>query len=118
MVEPFFTEGIVWNLKEDFHGGFDEIKEMGPEKIPSAVVPEDMLSFLKRLPDDSVSVMCSGIDECILKPAYANEVRKETLRVLSPDGGLLNFASIIHLDLPDKLMDGWPECRVTRFYKK
>ena len=56
-------------------------------KIPVAVVEEDMLSFLKRLPPNSVSIWCSGIDINILPdPNYREAVSKEIVRVLHPRG--------------------------------
>ena len=57
-------------------------------KIPVAVVAEDMLTFLKRLPDNSVSIFCSGIDELVMDDnAIRNAIAKEIRRVLSPTGG-------------------------------
>lgn len=56
-------------------------------KIPAAIVKEDMLSFLRRLPANSVSVWCSGIDRIVLPDQeYRNEVVKEIVRVLHPQG--------------------------------
>lgn len=61
--------------------------------IPAACVREDMLSFLKRLPDNSVSVLMSGIDELVMAssdaPKYREQVTQEIYRVLNPNGGFL-----------------------------
>lgn len=64
---------------------FRQNKELN--KIPVAIVAEDMLGFLKRLPSNSVSVWCSGIDYLVIPDQkYRDEVAKEILRVLHPDG--------------------------------
>ena len=53
--------------------------------IPRAVVPEDMLTFLRRVPDRSVSVLAIGL-HYILPPSYADEVNEQLSRVIQ-DGG-------------------------------
>ena len=64
--------------------------------IPAAVVDEDMLSFLRRLPEKSVSIFCSGLDWTILPDnKYNNAVRIELNRVISPEGCCVVYASII-----------------------
>ncbi len=56
-------------------------------KIPSVFVKEDMLTFLKRLPNESASLMANGIDHFIINDGkYRDEVIKEIYRVLSPVG--------------------------------
>ena len=69
-------------------------------------IEEDMLSFLKRLPDRSVSVFCSGIDYTILGVEYESEVSAEIQRVLSDDGvyvgGIVgNMSEHINLNATD-----------------
>ena len=62
--------------------------------IPASIAAEDMLSFLTRLPDDSVAVLTSGIDLVILSDDdYAKEVDQEIARVLHPDSAYLSFYS-------------------------
>lgn len=56
-----------------------------PEKyrVPAIVVREDMGRFLQRLPDNSVSIFCSGIDRFVLEEQYYRmAVWKEILRTL------------------------------------
>lgn len=58
-----------------------------PLETKYLAVEEDMLTFLKRLPDKSVSVLCSGIDFAIIKqPYYEGQVIQEIKRVLRPEG--------------------------------
>ncbi len=62
--------------------------------IPAAVEDADMLSFLKRLPDASVSIFTSGIDAQVLPDGqYRHEVEVEIERVLHPEGVYFGFAS-------------------------
>ena len=57
--------------------------------IPAATVKEDMLIFLRRLPDNSVSIISSGHFALFQNDKYVWEVQKEMDRVLSPDGFLV-----------------------------
>ena len=49
---------------------------------------EDMLTFLKRLPDNSCSFLCSGM-EILDNDEYKDEVNKEIKRALNPDGAYI-----------------------------
>ncbi|HRY60261.1 MAG TPA: class I SAM-dependent methyltransferase [Patescibacteria group bacterium] len=76
-----YTQGKI----EYFHG------------IPASVADEDMLSFLRRLPDDSVSIYASGIDDCVMHdadPEYVKAINKEIDRVLSPEGCIILHQSL------------------------
>ncbi len=48
-----------------------------------------MLTFLRRLPDDSVSVWASGIDSHIITREESRRVSREIERVLHPSGALI-----------------------------
>lgn len=61
-----------------------------------AIAPEDMLTFLQRIPDSSVAVMSSGIDGSILEFEYMRQVEGEVERVLSPESAYLAHLSHIH----------------------
>lgn len=64
------------------------------EHIPVALVAEDMVSAMKRLPSDSVSIMTAGLDKCILwRDEYANLAEDEISRVLHPNGAYLAMSS-------------------------
>ncbi len=63
--------------------------------IPCALVAEDMLSFLRRLPDKSISSICSGIDSHIIDYSYADKVSEELRRVIHPDGAYLTSITTI-----------------------
>lgn len=73
---------------------------------PASVVQENMRDFIKRLPDNSVSFTCFGIDDDILPSEdYRKETRKEIARALSPKGAYINdFSS--HLTLDGGEMEG------------
>lgn len=58
------------------------------ERISASFVDEDMLTFLQRLPDHSVSITAFGLGDGIIKGQYAKDVNKEIQRVLHPDGVL------------------------------
>lgn len=83
--------------------GYEESEEDNkPEikPIPGAGEQEDMLSFLKRLPDNSVSIITSGIDEYVLhtftgeNEGLVDEIEKEIQRVLSSDGIYVSYQSV------------------------
>lgn len=62
--------------------------------IPTAARREDMLSFLCRLPSDSVSILLSGIDSNILtEDPFVEALGVEMTRVLNPRGALLAYCS-------------------------
>ena len=67
---------------------FAEGEKPEPKKdlIPASVVSEDMLSFLQRLPNDSVSIFTFGITYEIITPTYSEAVSKEIQRVLNRQG--------------------------------
>ena len=63
--------------------------------IPRAVIKEDMLSALKRLPPDSISVFAAGIDKYIIPHnEYATKVEDEIARVLHPAGAYIGYWSM------------------------
>ncbi|MEI6660288.1 MAG: hypothetical protein WCK91_02600 [bacterium] len=101
-VEPAFYFNLYQNMFALLHPeikderGFPEPQEKREQqyrtlnKIPVAIVAEDMLSFLKRLPANSVSIWCSGIDNFVIPDQqYKDDVAKEILRVLHPDGSYI-----------------------------
>lgn len=62
--------------------------------IPIALVAEDMVSALKRFPNNSVNVLTAGLDKCILwREEYAKEVEREISRVVSLPGFYLSMCS-------------------------
>jgi len=64
--------------------------------IPSTIVAEDMLDFLKRLPDGSVSVLTGRIDKCMIPETdddYAQEIESEITRVIHPNGSHISYLS-------------------------
>jgi len=90
-VEPVFSEELISNIAtgiegEDFILGICHTHN----ETPIAVMAEDMLSFLRRLPDDSVSFFCSGIDEFIMPyQDYEKACGREIFRALNPDGAYI-----------------------------
>lgn len=76
----------------------------GRDIIPAAVELDDMLSFLRRLPDNSVSIISSGQIDVIDNQKYREEVRKEVARVLSDEGFLIVNSGIgADLDLEEEI---------------
>lgn len=56
----------------------------------ASVANDDMLTFLKRLPSDSVSILMAGIDSRIIRDeVYIQQVGQEIARVLHPKGAYI-----------------------------
>jgi len=73
--------------------------EEGIGKLPIALIAEEMLSALKRIPDNSSSLLVSGIDIGIIpNEEYAKQVQQQIVRVLSPKGVYLGMCSRFKLD--------------------
>lgn len=80
----FFLEELFQAEKPEMH------------LVPASIVSEDMLSFLQRLPDSSVSILASGIDEHVIPDNnYRAEISKELERVLSRNGMCITYESDI-----------------------
>lgn len=79
--------------REDLQMGKYNRREYSKEElIPFALVREDMLDFLKRLPDNSVSILAAGISVDIGRE-FQSDVEREIARVLDPHGAYINYAS-------------------------
>lgn len=62
--------------------------------LPVTLIAEDMISALRRLPNDSVSIMTAGLDKCIIwENQYAELAEEEISRVLHPRGAYLSICS-------------------------
>jgi hypothetical protein len=62
--------------------------------IPVSLLPEDMLTSLRRLPNNSVTVLASGTDMTILpNDQYAQEVELEIARTLNQNSAFLTIYS-------------------------
>jgi len=78
--------------------------------IPAAVAKEDILDFLKRLPDDSVNVLTFGVDDMVLPSSqYRSAVAKEIERVLNSDGMYITDSSSIILKNDESFSDELPK---------
>jgi len=64
------------------------------ECIPAVAVGEDILSFLKRLPDKSVSFTAFGLAHGILPEDYLKKMGKEIERALDPKGVMITDLGI------------------------
>ena len=65
--------------------------------IPAAVVQDKILHFLKRLPDQSVSILTSGINYALIdNTEYRDAIAREIERVLSPTGAYISRSSDIN----------------------
>jgi ubiquinone/menaquinone biosynthesis C-methylase UbiE len=87
-----FGAKIAQNCGFDAYVGVEKNLESSMNKtnwgltMPAVYVNEDMLTFLRRLPSESVSVMANGIDNFIITGEYRENVVEEIERVLSPKG--------------------------------
>lgn len=99
----------------DYLGPLHESNE-----TPASFVIEDMLSFLKRIPDNSVSIFCSGIDRVIISDERHREaIAQEIERVLHPEGGYIGSHSHIKLKtLSPKIIDSASSVSTIFIYKK
>lgn len=52
--------------------------------IPFNLVAEDAVTFMRRLPNDSVSLLNSGLSEILSEKTYVHDLKKEMARVLRP----------------------------------
>lgn len=73
-------------LLEEFNKTSKRRKQGRSILMPASVVYEDMLSFLKRLPDSSVSIMSSGQVHVMNDHDENSAIEKEMARVLHRDG--------------------------------
>lgn len=65
---------------------------------PFTVVAEGAERFLSRLPDNSVSLFASGVDESILgklSPREYKRIETEMARVIAPGGAYMGFMSVL-----------------------
>lgn len=67
-------------------GGIDEKWVNNVEPIPFNIVVDDAVSFLKRLPDESVFLLSAGLRDVVSDISYGNELSQEMLRVLKKHG--------------------------------
>ena len=81
----------------EFANGNRTASESAP---PAAVVAEDILTFLRRLPDNSVSIFMGGVDRLLIHDqGYWDSMSKEIERVLSSEGGYIALAGS-HVEPP------------------
>ena len=74
-------------------------KHIKPEAISASVIKGDMLDFLRRLPDNSVSIFTFGISgEIIIDGKYGKALGEEINRVLNSEGGYLKLESAIPVE--------------------
>jgi hypothetical protein len=89
-VEPYHAEALT----EEFNKYAQYRPKIEAPYIPASIVKSDALSFLKRVPDHSVSVFSSGTNiEVIEDDEYREMVSQEIKRVLHPDGAFINHDS-------------------------
>ena len=86
---PEYDKNVVERVKNAIDGHF-----LGLINMPTNLVAEDILTFLKRIPESSVSILACGIDRSIISEnKYANQIEKEIDRVLSNKGAYLGLCS-------------------------
>ena len=91
-IEPYYADVLLKALCQ----AIDEQKHLVAE-IPWKVSSDDMLTGLRGIPDESVSVLACGIEDCILPDAdYKAAVESEISRVLSETGVFASSHSDLH----------------------
>ena len=69
-------------------------RHLNGKHLPVALIAEDMVSALRRLPNYSVSIMTAGLDNCIIwRNEYTELAEKEISRVLHSRGAYLSICS-------------------------
>lgn len=82
-VEPYFARNLAKKIIDE-------------RDIPVAVVSEDAVSFLRKIPEHSVSIITFGTDNLMFPDkTYNRELCFEIDRCTSSDGGCLNGDSIL-----------------------
>lgn len=79
------------------------------DSMPKSIVDLDMLSFLRCVKDDSISMIAAGIDDYVIHDGeYTGPLDNEIKRTLHPKGGLLSVMSEIYFPDDDKriILDG------------
>jgi len=96
-----FKNGEIPLDKSTLYDGRKILKEQNIIKIdkliPVSVAQDKMLHFLKRLPDNSVSILTSGINYALIdNTEYREAIAREIERVLSPTGVYISRSSDIN----------------------
>ena len=93
-VDPYnFIDNLQKFLKEAEHFTVS----IPSSQISRTAVKADALSFLRRLPDKSVSIFASEL-ESVMEEGYQIEVEKQMERVLHPQGAFIEYHSDFKLD--------------------
>lgn len=80
-IEPFHPWYFYNNLPDN-------------NEIPVSLVCDDALTFLRRIPDNSISIWMAGVEENVIHSGrYWYELESEIDRVLHPDGGFIEYVS-------------------------
>jgi len=89
-VEPYYYKNLSTAV--------EAYMQREPEKfeVPFVITSEDALVFLRRLKDNSASVMTSATDSFILRnKKYNEELEREIARVVGDDGAFVAFDSVL-----------------------
>ena len=100
-VEPNFSNRLRASI---YDGGFNvDLRKPFAEYpnseklIPYSVVNSDMLSFLRAIEGDQVSMIAAGIDDSVIHDGkYEADVKVEINRTLAKSGGFLSIRSEIY----------------------
>ncbi|HYD02868.1 MAG TPA: hypothetical protein VEC16_01070 [Alphaproteobacteria bacterium] len=94
-VEPFNFHRAKYNLEWIM----DSLKKENGAIIPASIISSDMKSVLKKIPDNSVSFITSGIDDCIItNNLYFRECADLIAEKLHRDGiHIDNFSYFNHI---------------------
>lgn len=72
--------------------------------VPCAIAYEKAQDFLRRLPDNSVSIYAGGIDACMIpSDTETSEIEAEIVRVLHPNGAYMANCSRLFTNIGDQV---------------
>lgn len=85
-VEPFNMDLISWR--------FDYLKQEENTHLPYKLWETDILQALENIPDNSVSILTSGLSNGLIEDEhYCNEAKKLITQKLHPEGVYISWAA-------------------------
>lgn len=92
-VEPWFTDQLLVSIE-------GKVKELGEKAIPYAIAAEPIQLFLRRVPNDAVSVLACALDDVAMPSIYESErIAREITRIVAPNGAYVSYNSRFSPDL-------------------
>lgn len=114
VLTQFGIKGYIANdfyYAEDLRVNLESFSKNESMKIPFTVFNEDMNTTLSRLPNNSVSIVASGLDDVITDFGYLNLTKSLIKEKLHPNGIFISNSSPIGFDIGNSNFetgfDGW-----------